>query len=124
MTVKSFEDLIVWQKSMDFVHSIYKVTATFPKEELYGLTSQLRRAAVSVPSNVAEGQSRRTTGEFLQALSVASGSLAECQTQLLLSKRLGFIQSQNCDTLIDATREIGRMIGALMNSLEKLRQGN
>jgi four helix bundle protein len=124
MPVKSFEDLIVWQKGMDFVAGVYKATAIFPKEELYGLTSQLRRAAVSIPSNIAEGQSRRTTGEFLQMLSVASGSLAECQTQLLLAKRLGFVPEKCCESLLSDSQEIGRLLGGLVNSLKRSRQSH
>lgn len=119
MASQRFEDLVVWQKSMDLTTQIYQLTAGFPSEEKYGLRSQLRRAAVSVPSNIAEGQGRRTAGEFLNLLSVASGSLAECQTQLYLALRLGLIENNSCDKLIAMTKEIGRLLGGLMKSLER-----
>lgn len=121
MGIKSYEELVVWQKSMNFVAAIYDATRGFPKEELYGLTSQLRRAAVSIPSNIAEGQSRRTPGEFLQSASCASGSLAECQTQIFLAERLGHLSPSDRETLILETREIGRLLGGLIRSLENSR---
>jgi len=88
MQVKSYKDLIVWQKAMDLVEMVYQVTRSFPKDELYGLTNQLRRAAVSVPSNIAEGQAHNSTAEFRNFLSIAHGSLAEVETQLLIAERL------------------------------------
>jgi four helix bundle protein len=118
MGSQSFEDLIVWQKAMDLTTEIYQLTAAFPVEEKYGLKSQLRRAVASIPSNIAEGQGRRTAGEFLNLLSVASGSLAECQTQLYLALRLRLIEQHDCAKLITMTKEIGRLLGGLMKSLE------
>ncbi len=85
MTGKNYRDLIAWQKAMDLIEQVYRATASFPKEEVYGLTSQARRSAVSIPSNIAEGQGRRTTGEFLHQLSVAHGSLRELETQILIA---------------------------------------
>jgi four helix bundle protein len=114
--VRHFKDLIVWQKSMAFVVNVYRVTRDFPKEEIYGLTSQIRRAAVSIPSNIAEGQARRTTGEFLQFLGHARGSLAEVETQLLISKELGYLADPQ--TLITQLSEISRILAGLISSLE------
>src|ERR1700737_2650394 len=86
-----YKNLLVWQKAMTLVSRIYEVTRTFPKEEMYGLTSQIRRAAVSIPSNIAEGQARLTVGEFRQFLGMARGSLAELDTQLVISQQLGYL---------------------------------
>jgi four helix bundle protein len=89
--VKNYKDIVVWQKAIELVIEIYRVTAHFPREEMYGLTSQLRRAAVSIPSNIAEGQGRATKGEFIQFLGHARGSLCEVDTQILIARRLGFL---------------------------------
>src|SRR5687768_4338325 len=97
MTIKSYRDLIVWQKGMDLVEDVYKKTKEFPKEELYGLTSQLRRAVVSVPSKIAEGQGRNSTKEF--APSIAYGSLCEVETQCLIAHRLGYLERRDLDRL-------------------------
>ncbi len=88
MKVKNYRELVVWQKAMTFVELVYRATRQFPREELYGLTNQLRRAAVSVPSNIAEGQGRFSTREFLSFLSIARGSLREAETQLMIAQRL------------------------------------
>lgn len=90
----NFKELLVWQKSIDFVTEIYKVSDTFPKHEMYGLTSQIRRASVSVPSNIAEGNSRRSKPDYLQFLKISRGSCAEVETQLLISKRLNFLKEE------------------------------
>jgi len=117
MTVKAYSDLIVWQKAMDMVVSIYKATERFPREEVYGLTSQLRRAAVSVPSNIAEGQGRKSTNEFLHHLSFARGSLMEVETQLLLAERLSYLKPDEITHLLEITNEVGRLLNGLINSL-------
>jgi len=117
MQVKSYKDLIVWQKSMDLVAMVYRVTKTFPKEELYGLTNQLRRAAVSIPSNIAEGQARNSNAEFRNFLSFARGSLAEVETQLLIAERLNYIESGKLDELMNIQAEVNKMTNALMNKL-------
>ena len=122
MPVQSYRQLIVWQKAMDFVAEVYRVTRTFPKEEMYGVTSQLRRAAVSIPSNIAEGQGRQTTGEFRQFLGHARGSLLETETQILLSERLEYLDQKTTETLIGQAAELGRILNGLMNSLEKSRR--
>ena len=100
MPVQSYRQLIAWQKGMHFVAEVYRVTRTFPKEEMYGVTSQLRRAAVSIPSNIAEGQGRQTTGEFRQILGHARGSLLETETQILLSERLEYLDHKTTGMLL------------------------
>jgi four helix bundle protein len=108
MKVKKYSELIAWQKAVDLVESVYKSTASFPREEIYGLTSQVRRAAVSVPSNIAEGQGRKSTMEFLHHLAIAYGSLMELETQILISGRLGYLHQQRVDDLMERTAEVGR----------------
>jgi four helix bundle protein len=103
---------------MDFTAEIYRVTRTFPKDELYGVTSQLRRAAVSIPSNIAEGQGRQTTGEFRQFLGHARGSLLETETQVLLSERLEYLDHKTTESLLKQAAEVGRILNGLMASLE------
>ena len=110
---------MVWQKSIDLTVRTYELTRRFPAEERYGLTSQMRRAAASVPANIAEGRERRTTGEFLQFLGIARGSLAEIETFLTLSERLGLCQSETSDSLLGECAEINRMLEGLMRSLSK-----
>jgi four helix bundle protein len=122
MPVQSYRQLIAWQKAMDFVAAVYKATRMFPKEEMYGLTSQLRRAAVSIPSNIAEGQGRQTTGEFRQFLGHARGSLLETETQILLCERLDYLDGKTAEMLIGHAAELGRILNGLLNSLEKSRR--
>jgi carbamoyl-phosphate synthase large subunit len=114
---KHYKDLLVWQKGMTLAKLVYKLTMRFPAEERYGLTSQLRRAAVSVPSNIAEGQARHGTKEFLQFLSHAEGSLAELETQLLLSVEMGFAQQIDVDPPLQEIDELQKMIVALKRKL-------
>jgi four helix bundle protein len=115
--VQSYRDLLVWKKSMDLVLAVYRSTETFPKTETYGLTSQLRRGAVSVPSNIAEGQARLSTGEFRQFLGNARGSLMELQTQILIACNLGYMKENESDKLLDDAAEVGRLLNGLLNSL-------
>ena len=119
MPVKDYRELIVWQKAMNFVEFVYRATANFPKEELYGLISQMRRAAVSIPSNIAEGQARNTTRDFLHFLAIAYGSRKEVETQVLIAERLGYINNQQSNNLVQFTTEIARLISGLTNSLKK-----
>jgi four helix bundle protein len=119
ITVRNYQDLIVWQKSLEFTVAIYSYTKTFPKEETYGITSQMRRAAVSISSNIAEGQTRHTSKLFLQFLSIARGSLSELETQIILSYRLNYISEENKDQLLTKAEEIGRVLGSLMKTLTK-----
>ncbi len=117
MAVKSYRELVVWQKAMDLAESVYKLTSAFPREEVYGLTAQTRRSAVSVASNIAEGQGRRSTRDFLNFLSIARGSLCEMETQVLLAERLGYLKGRNGSGLLDQAAEVGRLINGLANAL-------
>jgi len=114
--VKTLKDLAAWKKALDFAESIYTLTARFPKEEQFGLISQLRRSAVSVPSNIAEGAARSTRKEFIQFLHVALGSLAEAETQLILARRLDY---QVEDTIFNNIQNIRRMLIGLIRFLRK-----
>jgi four helix bundle protein len=114
---QSYRDLLVWQKSMALAKEIYKITAKFPSEEKFGLISQMRRAAVSVPSNIAEGQARNTTGEFVQFISHAEGSLAELDTQLTLAVELDFLTSEKAKLCMDSITELRRMLNGLRRAV-------
>src|SRR3989304_5705291 len=116
-SLRSYRELTTWQKSMALAERTYSSTRTFPADERFGLTSQMRRAAASIPANIAEGQARRTTGEFLQALGIARGSLAELETFVDLSQRLGLLEKANADSLLSDCAEINKMLAALMKSL-------
>lgn len=117
MKINSYKDLIVWQKAMDLVELVYQVTSSFPKEERYGLTNQLRRAAVSIPSNIAEGHARSSTAEFQRFLSIARGSLAEVETQLLIARRLGYLSEEQPSPILSLQVEINKMTNRLMAKL-------
>jgi len=120
ITFKSYRDLEVWQKAMDLVVECYRITNKFPRSELYGLTSQLRRAAVSVPSNIAEGRERQHTKEFVQHLAIAYGSLAELETHLQIAQRLTYLDSRQVRQVLEKTSEVGRMLNGLRRSLGKV----
>ena len=115
--MKSHKNLIVWQKSMTLVTRIYEVTRKFPKEELFGITSQMRRAAVSIPSNIAEGYGRIYGKETLKFLSIALGSASELETQLQICFRLGFGSNIELDELTNLTNEILRMLASLIKTV-------
>ena len=115
--IQSHKDLIVWQKGVDLVLSIYKLTKDFPKEEIYGITSQIRRAAISIPSNIAEGRSRGTRKDFAQFLRIAFGSGAELETQLLIAKKLSFGQEIGYNKVADQLDEVMRMLNAMIHKL-------
>ena len=117
MPVHSFRDLRVWQLGMDLVEQVYLVTRAFPRHELYGLASQMQRAAVSVPSNIAEGQARTSTKEFIHFLSVARGSCAELETQLIVARELDYLTQSKTVELVGQVNEIQRMLNGLMNAL-------
>lgn len=119
MTVQSHKDLIAWQKSIDLVAEIYEATKAFPKDEIYALTNQLRRAAVSVPSNIAEGQGRFSTNEFKHFLGNARGSLFEAQTQVVIATRLGYLSQEKADALLERSAEVARILHGLVSSLER-----
>jgi four helix bundle protein len=114
--IKHYSELIVWQKAMALVEKIYQATQNFPKEELYGLTGQLRRAAISIPSNIAEGQGRRSTNEFLHHLSISYGSLMEAETQLQIAMRLGYLSKETTSEILERAAEIARLLNGLSNS--------
>ena len=113
----NYEDLIVWRKSMKFVTKIYKSLKKFPSEERFGLVSQMKKCAVSIPSNIAEGQGRRSYKSFKYFLDVSHGSLTELHTQILISQDLGFINDKESKTLIFDLKEIGKMIFGLKKSI-------
>ena len=117
--VRSYRDLIVWQKSVELVLEIYRATQDFPRAKTYGLVSQLRRAAVSVPSNVAEGHARLSTGEYKQFLGHARGSLMEIETQILISQRLGYMNSGQSNILPNRATEAGKILNGLPSSLRQ-----
>lgn len=117
--VNSFRDLRVWQAGIDLVEQIYRLTASFPKEEIYGLTSQIQRAAVSIPSNIAEGHTREYSKEYRQYLSMAQASLAELETQLEIASRLEYLSSKERDQVLDSVRSLGRQLYALRNALSR-----
>ena len=119
VTVKQYSELVAWQKAMDLVVVVYKITKGFPKEELYGLSSQMRRAAVSVPSNIAEGQSR-SSRDFVHFLSIAQGSLSEVETQMQVAQRLGYVEASRLEEFGRLAGETGRLIRGLAKSIGKL----
>jgi len=119
VTPKSYRDLEVWQKAMDLVVMCYHMTKKFPKNEIYGLASQLQRAVVSVPANIAEGRQRQYSKEFLQHLSIAYGSLAEVETHVQIAGRLSYIGKDQIDKTLNRTAEIGRMLNGLRRSIQK-----
>ena len=119
MTIQSFRDLEVWKVAMDLAAECYRVTKAFPKDELFGMTSQIRRAAASIPANIAEGHGRQHTKEFLNFLSIARGSLMEVQTHLLLAQRVGLLKDADLNQLLPLCERISQMISRLRQSLEK-----
>ena len=119
MKVQNYRQLEVWQLAMDLAERCYQATKGFPKEELFGLTSQIRRSAVSIPANIAEGQGREHTKEFLNHLSIARGSLLELETHLMLSQRIGLLQQPELDSLLAMTDRLSRMLSGLRKALDK-----
>jgi four helix bundle protein len=118
-SMSGIRDLKAWQRSFDLVLEIYRKTQSFPKEEIYGLTSQMRRAAVSVCSNIAEGKGRSSDKEFIVFLCHARGSLLELETQVSISKELGYLRQDTESKMEDLTAEVGRIVNGLINSLRK-----
>jgi four helix bundle protein len=114
----SYQDLIAWRKAMDLVTEVYQLTREFPREERYGLTNQLRRAAVSVPSNIAEGQARYSPKEFRLFLSHARGSLVEIETQLMIAQNLEYGSTHEIERLLDRASELGKILNGLVRSIE------
>jgi four helix bundle protein len=117
MTGGDYKDLLAWKKAFELVMAVYKETTLFPPEEMFGIASQLRRASVSISSNIAEGQGRKSTGDFLRHLHIALGSLAEVETQILISLEPGYLKPIQAKRLMSLMSEIGRLINELVNAL-------
>ena len=119
MANKCYRDLIVWQRSMILVEEIYAMSKSFPKDELYGLTSQLRRSAISIPSNIAEGEGRKSENEFKRFLYIAKGSLCELETQVIIAEKLNYLNSKQLNFILSLSDEIGRLVSGLISSISK-----
>jgi len=117
--MRNYKDLFVWQKSMALVTEVYSITRLFPKEELYGLASQIRRSAVSIPSNIAEGYGRYSTNDYTRFLQIAIGSLYELQTQLEICLNLGYLSKDTFEKIYEQSREIERMLSSLIKKVGK-----
>lgn len=115
---RNYRDIIAWQRAMDLVQVVYGLSNRFPKEEMYGLTSQIRRAAVSVPSNIAEGEGRNSPNDFARFLAIAHGSLREVETQLLIAVRLEYLAEDDVGNALQLCEETGRIINGLKRSLQ------
>ena len=118
-TISSYRDLLVWQEGMNLAEAAYKLSSAFPREEVYGLSSQIRRAAVSVPANIAEGYGRDSKGSYIQQLRIAQGSLKELETHLLIATRVSITSEAQSRPLLSKADELGRMLRGLIRSLEK-----
>jgi len=116
--VKSYKDLLIWQKGIDLVVEVYKAVKTFPREELFALSDQIRRSSVSVPSNIAEGQARQHTAEFRQFLHVSLGSLAELDTQTIIANKLGYLSEETLSSISNGITELRKMISSLISKLK------
>jgi len=116
--VKSYKDLLIWQKGIDLVIEVYKAVRSFPREELYALSDQIRRSSVSVPSNIAEGQARQHTTEFRQFLHVSLGSLAELDTQTIIANKLGYLSEETLLSISNGITELRKMISSLISKLK------
>lgn len=116
--LKSYRELLVWQKATDFAVECYRFTATFPKAETYGLTSQIRRAGVSIPANIAEGYGRGSRKEYVQFLLISQGSLKELETHIIISEKLAYLTPTQRDVELAQTDELGRMLGSLIRRLK------
>ena len=121
--IKSYQDLAVWRNSMDLAEECYRATNLFPKDEMYGMTSQIRRAAASVAANIAEGHGREHTGSFVQSLRVAQGSLKELETHVILAQRVGLLVSETSNSLLTKSDQIGKMLRSLICALQKRVEG-
>lgn len=117
--VRHYRDLLVWQRAVDWVEAVYAVTRDWPSDERFGLINQVRRAAVSVPSNIAEGCARRGTVEFIRYLSIARGSLAEVETQLIIARKLNYMDEASLASRLENADEISRMLSGLITKLEE-----
>lgn len=118
MSIQSYRDLNVWQAAMSVAEAIYRLTGTFPQSELYGLTTQMRRASVSIAANIAEGNGRETSGAYVQFLRVSQGSLKELETHLFLAERVGLVSGQQTEPILDECDRLGRMLRALIRAIQ------
>ncbi|PYV65740.1 MAG: four helix bundle protein [Acidobacteria bacterium] len=118
MALRSYQELIGWKKGIELVTDVYRLTQKFPKQEIYGLTSQIRRAAVSIPSNIAEGQGRMSRGEFKQFLGHARGSVFELESQVLILRNLAYLNMEEGESLLERIAELGRVLNGLLKSLD------
>jgi len=119
MALRSYQELIGWRKSIELVTDVYRLTQQFPNKEIYGLTSQIRRAAVSIPSNIAEGQGRMSRGEFKQFLGHARGSTFELESQILIARNLAYLGDEDTRLLLNRIAELGRILNGLIKSLNQ-----
>ena len=117
--IRSYKDLLIWKKGVEIVKKVYASCKKFPKEEIFGLQTQIKRAAVSIPSNIAEGYGRNYTQNYIQFLKIARGSLFELETQIIISKELNFIGKDEFDEIIDLITEESKMLNAFIKSIEK-----
>lgn len=117
-TIESYRELKVWQMGIHLAKECYELTKIFPKEETFGLTSQIRRSTTSIPANIAEGYGRETTGEYVQFLRIAQGSLKELETHLIVAGEIGICGMSRLDPLLELTDELGRMVQALIRTLQ------
>ncbi|MEI7596292.1 MAG: four helix bundle protein [Bacteroidota bacterium] len=117
--MKTHKDLLVWQKSIELVTTLYKLTKDFPKEEIYGLTSQIRRSAVSVPSNIAEGAGRHSKKEYTQFLYISLGSLSELETQIIIASNLGYVKQNEIEDLSIEINSLLKMLTSLIRSISE-----
>ena len=118
MALRSYQELIGWKKGIELVTDVYRLTQKFPKQEIYGLTSQIRRAAVSIPSNIAEGQGHMSRGEFKQFLGQARGSVFELESQVLIARNLAYLNMEEGEFLLERIAEVGRVLSGLLKSLD------
>jgi len=114
---QSYRDLLAWQKAMDLVIAIYNSTKSFPRDEVYGLASQLKRTAVLIPTNIAEGQARYSPNDFFLFLARARGALVEVETQLILAQRLGYVAAEESRQLLDRSAEVGKILNGLISAI-------
>lgn len=121
--IRSYQDLAVWRTAMDLAEECYRVTKLFPKDELYGMTTQIRRSAASIAANIAEGHGRESTGSFVQSLRIAQGSLKELETHFILSQRVGLVVSEASQSILSKSNELGRMLRSLIRSLQRRIEG-
>ena len=122
VVVNGYRDLLVWQRAMDLVVQVYRLSDTLPRNEKYGLVQQMRRAAASVPSNVAEGHGRDHLGDYLHHLSIANGSLMEMETQVLIAGRMSYVSKESEDRALAQAAEVGRMLAGLVRALKRRRR--